>query len=128
MAAEHAGPIRVALVDDSVAVREMMRMTLEDEGGFTVVGEASNGLDGLELIAAEKPDAVLLDLAMPGMDGLRTIPKIREAAPEVKIVVLSLAGRSLAADALEAGADAYFGKAEPISHVVIGLQNLFAQR
>lgn len=128
MAAEQDGPIRVAIVDDSVAVREMMRTTLEEEGGFSIVGEAANGLDGLELIESEKPDAVLLDLAMPGFDGLKTIPKIRESAPDVKIVVLSLAGRSLAADALEAGAHAYFGKSEPLSHVVIGLKNLFAHR
>jgi YesN/AraC family two-component response regulator len=82
MAAEQGRVIRIALVDDSVAVREMMRTVIEEEGGFAVVGEAANGLDGLELIAAEKPDAVLLDLAMPGFDGLKTIPKLRESTPD----------------------------------------------
>ena len=116
------------LVDDSIALREMMRTTLEEEGGFEIVGEAGNGLDGLELIASERPDAVLLDLAMAGLDGLKTIPKIRESAPDVKIVVLSLAGRSMTADALAAGAHAYFGKSEPVEHVVLGLKNLFVAR
>lgn len=117
-----SGP-RIALVDDSVPIRATLRDLLEDEG-FEIAGEAGNGADGLELIAAQRPDAVVLDLAMPGMDGLRAIPKIRELAPDVKIVVLSLAGKSLQSDALEAGAHAYFGKGEPMEHVVIGLKRL----
>lgn len=116
--------VRVALVDDSVPVRSALRELLEDEG-FEIVGEAGNGRDGLELIKNQSPDAVVLDLAMPGLDGLDSIPKIREQARNVKIVVLSLAGRSIQAEALAAGAHAYFGKGEPIQHVVIGLRSLF---
>ena len=114
---------RIALVDDSVPVRATLRALLEDEG-FEIAGEAGNGAEGLDLIAREQPDAVVLDLAMPGVDGLKAIPKIREQAPDVKVVVLSLAGRSMTVDALEAGAHAYFGKGEPMEHVVIGLKNL----
>lgn len=117
-------PVRVALVDDSVPLRSALRELLEDEG-FEIAGEAGSGADGIELIKRESPDAVVLDLAMPGMDGLKAIPRIRKEAPNVKIVVLSLAGRSMQADALEYGAHAYFGKGEPISHVVIGLKALF---
>ena len=116
--------MRVALVDDSVPVRTALRELLEDEG-FEIAGEAGNGADGIELIKNESPDAVVLDLAMPGIDGLKAIPRIREQSPDVKIVVLSLAGRSMEADALEAGAHGYFGKGEPIQHVVIGLKALF---
>lgn len=116
-------PPRIALVDDSVPLRATLRQLLEEEG-FVIVGEAGNGADGLALIEAESPDAVVLDLAMPGLDGLQTIPKLRELTPEVKIVVLSLAGRSLQADALLAGAHAYFGKGEPMQHVVLGLKAL----
>ena len=119
--------IRVALVDDSVPVRAALRELLEDDGEFDVIGEASNGLDGLELITSQNPDAVVLDLAMPGLDGLDAIPRITASAPDVKIVVLSLAGRSMQADAIALGAHAYFGKNEPIEHVLIALKALFGR-
>ena len=118
-----ARPRRIALIDDSVPVRATLRQLLEDEG-FEVVGEAGDGAAGLALVAAESPDAVVLDLAMPGLDGLKTIPKLRELAPDLKIIVLSLAGRSMEADALEAGAHGYFGKGEPLQHVVLGLKRI----
>ncbi len=120
---DQVAPRRVVLVDDSVPVRTTLRQLLQEEG-FEIVWEAGNGAEGLALLAAESPDAVVLDLAMPGLDGLKAIPRIREQAPDVKIVVMSLAGRSMQADALEAGAHAYFGKAEPLQHVVLGLKSL----
>lgn len=119
--------IRVALIDDSVPVRAALREILEDDGEFEIVGEASNGLDGLELIASQQPEAAVLDLAMPGLDGLDALPRIRDVAPEVKVIVLSLAGRSMQAEALEQGADAYFGKNEPIEYVVVALKSLFGR-
>ena len=119
--------IRVALVDDSVPVRAALRELLEDDGAFEVIGEAANGLDGLDLITSQRPDAAILDLAMPGLDGLDALPRIRAAAADVKIVVLSLAGRSMEADALQLGAHAYFGKNEPIEYVLIALKNLFGR-
>ena len=115
------GRRRIALIDDSVPVRATLRELLQDEG-FEVVGEAGDGAAGLALVAAESPDAVVLDLAMPGLDGLKTIPRLRELAPDLKIIVLSLAGRSMEADALQAGAHGYFGKGEPLQHVVLGLK------
>ena len=118
-----ASPHRIALIDDSVPVRATLRQLLEDEG-FEVVGEAGDGAAGLALVAAESPDAAILDLAMPGLDGLQTIPLLRELAPDLKIIVLSLAGRSMEADALQAGAHGYFGKSEPLQHVVLGLKSI----
>lgn len=114
----------VLLVDDSVPVRAALRDALEDHGGFEVVGEAGEGRAALELLASLKPDLVVLDLAMPGLDGLETLPRIREVAPETKVCVLSLAGRSMQAEAMERGAHLYFSKAEPLEIVVAALADL----
>lgn len=120
------GRRRIALIDDSVPVRAALRLLLEDEG-FEIVGEAGDGYAGLALVAKESPDAVVLDLAMPGLDGLKTIPKLRKLAPDLKIIVLSLAGRSMEADALLAGAHGYFGKGEPLQHVALGLKAILRE-
>lgn len=114
----------VLLVDDSVPVRAALRDALEDHGGFEVVGEAGEGRAALELLGSLKPDLVVLDLAMPGLDGLETLPQISGIAPETKICVLSLAGRSMQAEAMERGAHLYFSKAEPLEVVVTALADL----
>lgn len=89
-----------------------------------VVGEAGDGQEGLTLIEAQRPDAVLLDLSMPGLNGLDAIPEIKKCS-DAKVVVVSAAGRSLQADALEMGADGYFSKSEPLEHIVFSLGKLF---
>lgn len=111
----------VLLVDDSVPVRAALRDALADHGGFEVVGEAGEGRAALELLASLKPDLVVLDLAMPGLDGLETLPQIKDVAPDTKVCVLSLAGRSMQAEAMERGAHLYFSKAEPLEVVVAAL-------
>lgn len=114
----------VVLVDDAVPVRAALKDALADQGGFEVVGEAGEGRAALELLRETKPDLVVLDLAMPGLDGLETLPLIAEASPSTKICVLSLAGRSMQAEAMERGAHVYFSKAEPLEVVVAALAHL----
>ena len=63
--------------------------TLEDVPEFTVVGEASSGEEGIAVAASTQPDVVLLDLSMPGMDGVRALPLLLEAAPDTRVVILS---------------------------------------
>jgi len=87
-------PIRLAIVDDSSDLRFMVRAAVESRGGFEVVGEATNGLEGVELARREQPDVVLLDLDMPAMGGLDALPLVREAAPDAQVVVLSSFRRS----------------------------------
>ena len=81
--------IRVVLVDDVPELRLVVRLTLEDDPGIEVVGEASNGRDGVRVVQETRPDLVLLDLSMPDMDGLEAIPLMREQAPMARVVVLS---------------------------------------
>ena len=114
----------VLLVDDAVPVRAALRAALADEGGFEVVGEAGEGSAALELLERLKPDLVVLDLAMPGLDGLETLPRISDVSPDTKICVFSLAGRSMQAEAMERGAHLYFSKAEPLEIVVTALAGL----
>jgi signal transduction histidine kinase/ActR/RegA family two-component response regulator len=81
--------VRVFLWDDAEDVRAVAREALDEDPRFTVVGEAGTPEAALEHIAAERPDVVLLDLAMPDMDGLEALPRIGEAAPEARVVVFS---------------------------------------
>ena len=74
--------IRVFLVDDVPELRLLVRLTLEEDPAIEVVGEASNGREGVEGVGATRPDVVLLDLSMPDMDGLEAIPLMRESAPD----------------------------------------------
>jgi DNA-binding NarL/FixJ family response regulator len=106
--------IRVLVVDDELRVRKGLRMQLELEPDLTVVGEAEDGLAAMMLATALKPDVVVMDLRMPGLDGFGATQNLRglEHAPEV--VVLSLhddaCSRALAA---AAGAAQFVGKHEP---------------
>jgi CheY-like chemotaxis protein len=103
-------PCRVYICDDSPEYRLLLRMVLSDAGAV-IVGEGADGQECLDGAAATQPSVVLLDLNMPGLSGLEALPKLREALPGVKIVVLttSKAAESEHA-AMAAGADAYVSK------------------
>src|SRR3954451_24044208 len=116
--ATERGPISVFLVDDVPELRELVKFGLEDDPGFEVVGEAGDGRTALEGIAATHPEAVLLDLSMPDMDGLEAIPEIRKGDPDVAIIVLSgFSADRMGGPALERGADGYVEKGTPIQEL-----------
>jgi DNA-binding NarL/FixJ family response regulator len=110
--------IRVVLVDDVPELRLLVRLTLEEDPGIEVVGEASNGRQGVEVVEATDPDLVLLDLSMPDMDGLEAIPLMRAHAPHARVVVLSghEAGR-VSLEALDQGASRYINKASGLATI-----------
>ena len=105
-------PIRVVLVDDSADLRLLVRLALEREADFTIVAEAGDGDAGVAAVAAHKPHLVLLDIAMPVMDGLQALTLIREESPGSIVVMLSaFTGSSGAIDrALALGAHGYIEK------------------
>ena len=105
-------PIRVVLVDDSADLRLLVRLALEREADFTIVAEAGDGDSGVAAVAAHKPHLVLLDIAMPVMDGLQALTLIREESPGSIVVMLSaFTGSSGAIDrALALGAHGYIEK------------------
>ena len=110
--------MRILLVDDHPITRAALSSLLEGQG-FTVAGEAADGEEAIELARRLLPDLVLLDLSMPGMDGLTALPKLREAAPETEVVVLTASGteENLLA-AIRGGAAGYLLKSEPPERIV----------
>ena len=82
-------PIRVLLVDDVAEVRRLVRTSLRFRGGFEVVGEATDGAEAVALAGRLRPDVVVLDLGLPDLAGREVLTRIREEAPEAKVVVFS---------------------------------------
>lgn len=104
-------PIRVLIIDDHILFRSGIKLLLERQIGFEVVGEASDGLEGVKRVKQLKPDVVLLDLHMPGTGGLVTIPLLREEAPQTEIIMLTVSEDAEdLMEALRAGARGYLLK------------------
>lgn len=119
--------IRVVLADDTAEIRKLLRLTLEIDGRFQVLEEAENGETAVAITADTRPDAIVLDLAMPVKDGLQAIPEIRERSPRTKILVLSgFDADQMSAEALSRGADAYIEKGGDLDDLADALVNLCA--
>jgi DNA-binding NarL/FixJ family response regulator len=82
--------ISILLVDDHPVVRQGLRQVLESNPGFSVVGEAADGYEALELVDQLKPDVAILDLALPGLNGLEVARRIRQRKPDTRMLVLSM--------------------------------------
>jgi len=103
--------IRVVIADDTRDMRLLLSLALELAGGFEVVGEAADGLEAIERASTQRPDVVLLDLAMPVLDGLQALPDIRRCAPDALVVVLSGFGAdAMGEEAVRLGAATYVQK------------------
>jgi len=98
--------LRVLVVDDEKPARDRLQQILEDEDGYEVVGEAANGLEALELVSRLSPDVVLLDIRMPGMEGIETAQHLN-AMEDPPAVVFTTAYDEYAIDAFEARAIGY---------------------
>ena len=116
---QRAETVSVVIVDDTPDIRLLVRLTLEARGGFEVVGEAENGLDGVEVVRAAQPDVVLLDLRMPVMNGLEALPRILKACPTARVIVLSgFEADVMAQPALDGGAHGYAQKGAGVADLV----------
>ncbi len=105
-------PLRVMIVDDHRIVREGLQMALEIEEDIEVVGEAGEGREAVEKAQELKPDLILMDVMMPGMNGIDACQKIRELLPETRVVMLTATGDQESVTAsLVAGAQGYVLKA-----------------
>lgn len=103
--------LRTVLVDDAEEMRALSRRLLGRDGRFTVVGEAVNGADAIEVVARLRPDVVVLDVDMPVLGGIETLPRLREVSPETRIVMHSAyPAREMERPAIEGGAVGYVEK------------------
>ena len=104
-------PIRILIADDHEVVREGLRLILEAEDDFVIVGEAVDGREAVELTRDLQPQVVLMDLRMPGMDGLTAIKHIHQQQPDINIVILTTYNEdTLMIEGLRSGARSYLLK------------------
>lgn len=100
---------RILVVDDSIFFRMLVRSRLEAEPGMTVVAEARDGKEAVAMAERFQPDVVVIDGAMPLMDGVEALPLLREVAPDCRIVFMS-AQDGMLEQAIKVGADAAINK------------------
>jgi DNA-binding NarL/FixJ family response regulator len=113
-----AATVRVLLVDDHEVFLQGLELLLARDRRLEVVGTATNGADAVRLAGALRPDVVLLDVVMPGMDGFEAAGRLRAAVPEARVVLVSGVDEDEAsARAAEAGAAAFVTKAEAVDRL-----------
>jgi two-component system, NarL family, response regulator LiaR len=111
--------IRVLIVDDHQVVRQGLRYVLEDESDIDIVGECGDGHAAVEAITRLKPDVVLLDMMMPGLDGLGVLERLRDGPAHPAVIVLtSLVDDDRAIEAVRGGALSYLPKTTAVGRVV----------
>jgi DNA-binding NarL/FixJ family response regulator len=121
--------LRILIADDKPMVRTGLRMLLEQHQDWTVCGEAGDGIEAVEQAGVLKPDAVLLDISMPKLDGLTAVSLIREKVPTAAIIVLTLyESLAMARIAADAGATAYITKSLLTKDLVPAIESLQADK
>ncbi len=109
-------PIKVAIADDHARYRGGIKDVLSSHSDINLMVEAENGRDLLERIGIEMPDVILLDIQMPIMDGIATLPLIRKRYPQIKVIMLSMHNDpGMTRHLMERGADAYLTKNAEVS-------------
>jgi len=116
---------RVLVVDDHPIVRQGLALMIDQEPDLLVCAEAEEGASALAAIAADRPDVVLLDISLPGPDGIEVLKTIRSTDPALPVLVLSMHDESTYAErALRAGANGYIMKQEATENVLVALRRI----
>ena len=129
MTDEPTTPTRVLVIDDSAAIRELVRHALDRTADFEVVAEASDGEAAVAAAREHQPGLVLLDIAMPDLDGLQALPLIRSVVPDATVVMLSgFSEQDAAAMAVENGAHGFIHKGLSVTLLLDQLREIIAMR
>ena len=121
--------ISIVLVDDHHIVRQGLRALLETESDFKVVGEAANGFEALDLAAREKPDVLIVDVMMPGMNGLEVVRQVTRRKLPTRVIMLSMySSEAYVLEALRDGASAYVLKGARAEELIKAVREVFAGR
>ena len=119
-------PTRVLLADDSATVRSVIRTFLKNEEEIEVCGEAVDGLDTVEQAQRLKPDLVLLDLAMPEMNGAEVASVLKRKMPHIRIILFTMYSENVGKSLTSAvGVDMVLSKPDGMMHMVESINSLF---
>jgi DNA-binding NarL/FixJ family response regulator len=122
-------PLRILLVDDHTLVRAGIRSLLQQMPQVTVAAEAEDGRQAIALAAQHAPDIVLLDIAMPGLNGIEVTLRLRKERPETRIIILSMHGNEeYVRQAFAAGASGYLLKKSAVAELALALEEVQAGR
>jgi len=121
--------IRILLADDHNVVRKGLRGILEDYDGWHVCGEAANGREAVELALLLKPDIIVMDLAMPEMNGIEATKEVKKLLPKTEVVILTMHdSEELIYAAFQAGAKGFILKSNDELELVRAIREITAQR
>ena len=118
-------PIRILLVDDHAVIRQALRMLLEAQPELEVVADCENGREAVQAVERLQPDVVLMDVVMPGLNGLEATRQIRRIAPASRVVMLSgFVDEDQLLEAIRSGASGYIIKRSDVSELVLAIQTV----
>lgn len=117
--------IRIAVAEDQRLIRDLLVAVLSRESDFQVVGEASTGRETIALVQSAKPDVLVLDVALPDLDGIEVARSVRKAQPRLPILALSIHEESyFVREMLRAGADGYVVKSAAVGELVQAIRSV----
>jgi DNA-binding NarL/FixJ family response regulator len=121
--------VTIVLADDHAVVREGLRLLLESDPEFEVVGEAADGLEAIELVKRRKPKVLILDVMMPGLDGLETTRRVLRLKSKTRVIILTMYGdEAYVLDALGSGAAGYVVKESCGADLLQAIRDVVAGR
>ena len=117
----------IVLADDHHVVRQSLRLLLETESGFKVLGEAANGLEAIDLVERLRPDVLIVDIMMPALNGIDVTRQLKKRLPKTVIVILSMyENEAYVVEALRAGVSAFVLKKSTAQELVYALRQAIA--